>query len=75
MKLSNKYNIPQSTINQMVNDGVIGCQWTQYEKVYEEFQALYASGKSKSEIYMDLSIKYKMSDRTVRHIISIIGKI
>jgi hypothetical protein len=75
MKLSNKYNIPQETIDKMIRDGIIGCQWSTYEAVYEAYITLKGSGKSQSDIYADLAERFKMSAENVRKIIPKLGKI
>lgn len=60
--LSNKYNIPQETVDKMIKDGVISCSWPNYEQVYE----LFKKGMSTSEI----SFHTGMSQRNVRYVIA-----
>lgn len=74
MKLCNRYNIPQETINQMVKDGVISCTWPMYEEIYTMFESRKGT-KSKEQIYMDIAEMKNMSPRTVRYMIEKIGKI
>jgi len=69
MSISNKYNIPQETVNKMVKDGVISCSWPMYEEVYNMFLS-YPQGKSKTQIYYEIAEKKGISERTVRDIIS-----
>lgn len=73
MSISNKYNIPQDTVNQMVKDGIISSKWPRYEEVY----ALYKQsiGKSKASKFLDISIKLNIPERTVKMMIETMDKI
>lgn len=75
MKIANKFNISEESFKKMVDAGLIGCQWPTYEKVYQDYESLKNTGKSKQDIYFDLSIKYNMSPRNIKYIISRMGKI
>jgi hypothetical protein len=75
MKLCNKYNIPQQTVDQMVKDGVISSKWPAYEEVYGMYNLLKASGKSKEQIYNDIADQKNMSARTVRAMVEAVAKI
>lgn len=75
MKLSNKYNVPQSTLDQMVKDGIISSKWPAYEEVYGLFLSMKSSGKSKEKIYMDISDKKNIPWRTVRAMVEAVAKI
>lgn len=72
MSLSNKYNIPQETLKKMYRDGVISCKWSQYEEVYDTFKS--RTGKSKSDIYMDIAAEMNISARTVRLMVETMAK-
>lgn len=75
MKLSNKYNIPQNTLDQMVKDGVISSKWPAYEEIYALFNSMKSSGKSKEQIYNDIADQKNMSSRTVRAMVEAVAKI
>lgn len=75
MRIANKYNIRQEDFERMINDGLVGVQWKEYEKVYEDFLTMRQSDSCRTCIYQELSIKYKISERTVRDIVSRVGKI
>lgn len=71
MTLSNKYNVPQETINKMVNDGVISCSWPMYEEIYTMFKnSLSAGGKTKTDIYYEIAEKKGISPETVKHAVN-----
>lgn len=71
MSLSKKYNVPCETIKRMVNDGVISCSWPRYEEVYEMYQKSMAiGGKTKTDIYYEISEATRIPKRTVEYIIS-----
>lgn len=71
MSLSNKYGIPQETVNQMVKDGVISCSWPMYEEVFSMYQTLMReSGAIKSHVIISISEKKGLSERHVREIIN-----
>lgn len=59
--LSEKYKIPEATIKNMIDDGVISCSWSAYEEVHK----LHKDGKSTSEI-SDIT---KMSQRHIQRIL------
>lgn len=59
--LSDKYNVPQSVIKNMMQDGVISCSWATWEEVYR----LHKEGKSVGDIAHECRIAY----RTVHHIL------
>lgn len=70
MKLANKYNIPQETIDKMIKDGIIACQWPRYEKIYEAYRkAMQAPGAKKSHVVLELADKEGISERHIRHVI------
>lgn len=75
MSLSNKYNIPQETVNKMVQDGVISCTWPAYEEIYAMYKGYSASGKTKTEIYYEIAERKNMSESSVKHIILKMDKI
>lgn len=75
MSLSNKYGIPQETVKRMVQDGVISCSWPLYEDVYARYQELLKTGQSKNQIYYQISEEKSIPERTIRFMISKIGKI
>jgi len=75
MKLSNKYNIPQETVNKMVNDGVISFSWPRYEEIYEMYKKSLSCGKKKYEIYYEIAIKMNCSEYTIKSIVSKLDKI
>lgn len=71
MSLSKKYNIPNETVQKMVNDGVISCSWPMYEEVYAMYQKSMAiGGKTKTEIYYEIAEAKHISKRTVEYIIT-----
>lgn len=71
MSLSKKYNIPQSTVQKMVNDGVISCSWPMYEKIYADFQSsITVGGKSITAIYYEVAEKNNVSEKTVRDVVN-----
>lgn len=71
MSLSKKYNIPQSTVLKMVNDGVISCSWPMYEKIYDDFQrSMSIGGKSITAVYYEVAEKHGVSEKTVRDAVS-----
>lgn len=75
MKLCNKYNVPEETINKMVKDGVLSSVWPRYEEVYALYQAQLNTGKSKERIYGEIAEKRNMNPRTVKHIAQFMDKI
>lgn len=75
MSLSNKYNIPQETVNKMVKDGVISCTWPAYEEIYAMYQGYSHSGMTKTEIYYQIAEKKNMSESSVKQIILKMDKI
>jgi hypothetical protein len=75
MSLSNKYNIPQSTVNKMVKDGVISCTWPRYEEVYDMYKSYSSSGKTKTEIYYEIAERTRISEHTVKMIVLKMDKI
>lgn len=74
MKLCNKYNIPEETINKMVKDGVLSCSWPRYEEVYAVYQSL-PKGLSKEKMYAMVADQKNMNPRTVKFIVSVMDKI
>lgn len=71
MSLSEKYNIPKATIQKMVNDGVIACSWPKYEEIYEDFKRTCSgSYKNITAVYIELSEKHNVSEKTVRDAIN-----
>jgi len=71
MSLSNKYNIPQETVNKMVRDGVISCSWPAYEQIYAMYKkSMSIPGAIKSRVVVELADKVGYSERQVRAIIS-----
>jgi hypothetical protein len=68
MKLCNKYNVPQETIDKMVKDGVISASWPRYEEIYDLYKALSRSGRSKQDIYNEISDKTHISEASVKSI-------
>lgn len=75
MKLCNRYNVPQETINKMVKDGIISGSWPMYEEIYAMFQAALPSGKSKQTIYYEIAEKKNISESSVKAIILKMDKI
>lgn len=71
MKLSNKYNIPQETVDRMVKDGIISCLWPRYEKIYEMFRiGMQKPGAVKCHVINEISDAEHISERQIREIIS-----
>ncbi len=71
MNLSNKYNIPQDTVNKLVKDGVISCSWPMYEEIYQMFKkSMTIPGSIKTKVVLELSEKTGISERHIRTIIS-----
>ena len=71
MKLSNKYNIPQETVDKMVQDGVIPCQWPRWEKIYEDYKKrMEQPGAIKTRVILDVASQERISERHIREIIS-----
>lgn len=67
--LSEKYQIPEAAIKQMINDGVISCTWAKYEEVYATYQSL--SGKYKGQaLVVEVSIKTNVPERTIYDILT-----
>lgn len=75
MKISNKYNIPDATINRMVSDGVISSSWPMYEEVYSLFKAAQGFGRSRQDIYSEIAEKKGISEYTVKAIVLKMDKI
>lgn len=75
MKLSNKYNVPQDTIDKMVRDGVISTSWPMYERVYEIYQDVKKKNLSRGEIYLEVAERARISEPTAKHIILKMDKI
>lgn len=69
MKLSNKYNVPQDTINKMVKDGIISHSWPTYERVYATYLSIKNSGLNRREIYLEIASREKISEYTAKQII------
>jgi hypothetical protein len=74
MSLSDKYGIPQETVNQMVKDGVISCKYPRHEEVYNLYKTYSGSGKTKTDIYYEMADKLKMSFETIKKIVAQMGK-
>lgn len=71
MKISNKYNIPQETIDRMVKDGFISCSWPRYEKIFEQFEEqMRKPGAVRSHVIQAISDKEHISERHIRDIIA-----
>lgn len=71
MSLSKKYNIPKETVQKMVNDGVISCSWPMYEEIYDMYQrSMAVGGKTKTEIFYEISEAKNVSKRTVEYVIA-----
>lgn len=67
MKLANKYNIPQETIDKMIKDGVMACHWPRYEKIYEAYAtAMKVPGAVKSRVILDIAVKEGLSESLIR---------
>lgn len=73
MSISNKYNIPQETVKRMVQDGILSSKWPMYEEVYSMYKS--SSAKSKSQIFLDISMKTNIPENTVKYIVSVMDKI
>lgn len=74
MKLSNKYGVSEQTIDQMIKDGIIPAHWRAHEEVYSQYLNLKRTGKSQSQIYLEIGEKSKMSEETVKKIVLKMGK-
>lgn len=70
MILSNKYNVPQETLNKMIKDGVISCAWPRYEEIYQKFKQAMKPGCVKTRIILEVSEKEGISERYLRQIIA-----
>lgn len=70
MILSNKYNVPQETIDKMVKDGVIACQWPRYEEIYQAYKKARVPGSIKTRVILDVADKSGISERYLRQIIA-----
>lgn len=71
MKISNKYNIPQETIDRMVKDGFISCSWPRYEKIFEQYEEqMRKPGAVRSHVIQGISDKEHISERHIRDIIT-----
>lgn len=71
MNLSNKYNIPQATIDKMIRDGLISCSWSRYEEIYNMYKkSMTVPGAIKSHVVLEISDKVGISERHIRTIIS-----
>lgn len=69
-ELSNKYNIPEGTVKQMIKDGWITCTVSKWEEIYQCFKATKAlTGKSDSAVAMDVSVKTGESHRNILYIV------
>lgn len=75
MKLSNRYNIPQETINKMIKDGVLSSKWPSYEEIYTLYLSMISSGKSKEQLYQDIGEAKNIPSRTVKEMIRTMDKI
>jgi hypothetical protein len=75
MILSNKYNVPQQTIDKMVKDGIISTSWPMYEEVYKIYLSIKSTGLSRGEIYMEVADRARISEATAKHIILKMDKI
>lgn len=75
MKLSNKYNVPQETIDKMVKDGVISTSWPMYEDVYNIYLSIKNTGIRRGEIYLQVAERARISEATAKHIILKMDKI
>lgn len=53
--LSNKYNVPEQTIQNMIKDGVISCSWP----LYDDVRKLKTEGKTATEIADTLNISQR----------------
>lgn len=67
-ELSNRYNIPEATIKQMIRDGVISCTWAKYEEVYSCYKSLSCSNVD--QVVTTVSEKTGVPRSTVYYIIS-----
>lgn len=70
MILSNKYNVPQETLDKMVRDGVISTSWPRYEQIYQEYKKARVPGSIKTRIIIQVAEKERISERLVRDIIA-----
>lgn len=71
MKICNKYNIAPEDFQRMINDGLVGCQWPRYEKIYEDFKRLMSvPGAVKTRVIYEISANEGISERHIRDIIS-----
>lgn len=72
MSLGKKYSIPAETIKNMVNDGVISCSIARQYEIYDYLQEFarssQATGKSKAQIFIEVSEKMRCSESWVRTI-------
>lgn len=75
MKLSNKYNIPQETVDKMVKDGIISHSWPTYERVYSIYLSIKNSGLNRRQIYLEIASRERMSEYTAKQIILKMDKI
>lgn len=70
MKLCNKYNIPQETVDKMVKDGVISCSWPRYEKIHDLFKEFTRKGLARTQAIRQISDQENISERHIRDIIA-----
>lgn len=75
MSLAKKYGIPPEVVTKMVHDGVISCSWPMYEEIYAEYQKLIVTGRTKTDIYLTIAESKGVSERTVKAVVSRLGKI
>jgi hypothetical protein len=69
-ELSNKYNIPESAVKNMIKDGWITCSVSKWEEIYQCFKATkQATGKCDQHVAVDVSAKMGISERWVIEIV------
>lgn len=76
MSLSNKYNVPHSTIIKMVNDGVIPGSVIRYQEVYDKCLHYKSknAGQSNNQMFHVISEELKMNYDNVKKIFYIMEK-
>lgn len=68
-ELSKKYNIPESTINQMVKDGIITTCVKKQDDILYTYKMNIKNGLSNIEARKQTSITHNCSDRWVYEIV------
>lgn len=73
--LSNRYGLSEQDAKKMMQDGFLSTKWLKYSKIYEEYLIMKASGRTRTQMYLDIADKLHTNERTVKDVILRLDKI